>query len=117
NLPGIVPEHVRLIVDFRHPDPAGFERMQADIKRVIAAAEAKARVSIEATEGWSWGTSLFAPECIELLKATAVELGLPYPEMRSQAAHAAYAGAELAPTVMIFTPLSQRDQPQHQRGG
>jgi len=104
NLPGIVPEHVRLIVDFRHPDPAGFERMQADIKRVIAAAEAKARVSIEATEGWSWGTSLFAPECIELLKATAVELGLPYREMLSQAGHDAYAVAELAPTVMIFTP-------------
>ena len=104
NLPGIVPEHVRLIVDFRHPDLAGFERMQADIKRVIAAAEAKARVSIEATEGWSWGTSLFAPECIELLKATAVELGLPYREMLSQAGHDAYAVAELAPTVMIFTP-------------
>jgi len=104
NLPGIIPEHVRLIVDFRHPDTAGFERMHADIKQVIAAAEAKARVAVEVTEGWSWGTSLFAPECIELLKDTAVELGLPYREMLSQAGHDAYAVAELAPTVMIFTP-------------
>ena len=104
NLPGIIPEHVRLIVDFRHPDSAGFERMRADIERAIAAAEAKARVVIEVTEGWSWGTSLFAPECIELLKDTAVELGLPYREMLSQAGHDAYAVAELAPTVMIFTP-------------
>jgi beta-ureidopropionase / N-carbamoyl-L-amino-acid hydrolase len=104
NLPGIIPEHVRLIVDFRHPDSAGFERMRADIERAIVAAETKARVVIEVTEGWSWGTSLFAPECIELLKDTAVELGLPYREMLSQAGHDAYAVAELAPTVMIFTP-------------
>jgi len=104
NLPGIIPEHVRLIVDFRHPDAVGFERMHADIKEAIAAAEAKARVAIEVTEGWSWGTSLFAPECIELLKDTAIELGLPYREMLSQAGHDAYAVAELAPTVMIFTP-------------
>jgi N-carbamoyl-L-amino-acid hydrolase len=104
NLPGIVPEHVRLIVDFRHPDPDGFAHMHADIKGAIAAAEAKARVVIKVTEGWSWGTSLFAPECIELLKVTAVELGLPYREMLSQAGHDAYAVAELAPTVMIFTP-------------
>jgi len=104
NLPGIIPEHVRLIVDFRHPDPTGFDRMHADIKQAIAAAETKARVAVEVTEGWSWGTSLFAPECIELLKDTAARLGLPYREMLSQAGHDAYAVAELAPTVMIFTP-------------
>jgi N-carbamoyl-L-amino-acid hydrolase len=104
NLPGIVPEHVQLIVDFRHPDPAGFERMHADIKKAIAAAQVKARVGIKVTEGWSWGTSLFAQECIELLKQTAAELGLAYREMLSQAGHDAYAVAEVAPTVMIFTP-------------
>ena len=104
NLPGIIPEHVRLIVDFRHPDPAGFERMHAEIKAAVTAVETKARVSITVTEGWSWGTSLFAPECIALLKDTAAELGLPYREMLSQAGHDAYAVADLTPTVMIFTP-------------
>ena len=104
NLPGIVPEQVRLIVDFRHPDPAGFERMYTQIKAAIAAAEAKARVTIAATEGWSWGTSLFAPECISLLKSTASDLGLPFREMLSQAGHDAYAVAGLTPTAMIFTP-------------
>ena len=56
------------------------------------------------TEGWRWGTSLFAPECIALLKETAGELGLPYREMLSQAGHDAYAVADLTPTAMIFTP-------------
>ena len=104
NLPGIVPEQVRLIVDFRHPEPAGFERMHTQIKAAIAAVEAKARVIITLAEGWSWGTSLFDPQCIELLKATASDLGLPFLEMLSQAGHDAYAVADLVPTAMIFTP-------------
>jgi N-carbamoyl-L-amino-acid hydrolase len=104
NLPGIVPEQVRLIVDFRHPEPAGFERMYTEIKAAIAAVEAKARVVISVAEGWSWGTSLFDPQLIELLKDTACELGLPFREMLSQAGHDAYAVAELVPTAMIFTP-------------
>jgi N-carbamoyl-L-amino-acid hydrolase len=104
NLPGIVPEQVRLIVDFRHPEPAGFESMHTEIKAAIAAVEAKARVIITVAEGWSWGTSLFDPQCIELLKDTASDLGLPFREMLSQAGHDAYAVADLVPTAMIFTP-------------
>ena len=104
NLPGIVPEHVRLLIDFRHPDPAGFERMHTAIKAAVVVVEAKARVAITMAEGWSWGTSLFAPECIALLKDTAAELGLPYREMLSQAGHDAYVVADLTPTAMIFTP-------------
>jgi N-carbamoyl-L-amino-acid hydrolase len=78
--------------------------MHAEIKAAVTAVETKARVTITVTEGWSWGTSLFAPECIALLKDTAAELGLPYREMLSQAGHDAYAVADLTPTVMIFTP-------------
>ena len=104
NLPGIVPEQVRLIVDFRHPEPGGFERMHAEIKAAIVAVEAKACVVMTVTEGWSWGTSLFDAQCIELLKDTASDLGLPFREMLSQAGHDAYAVAELAPSAMIFTP-------------
>jgi len=104
NLPGIVPEAVRLLIDFRHPDPAGFERMHGEIRAAIVMAEAKARVSMTVAEGWRWGTSLFAPECISLLKDTASDLGLGYREMLSQAGHDAYAVADLTPTAMIFTP-------------
>jgi beta-ureidopropionase / N-carbamoyl-L-amino-acid hydrolase len=104
NLPGIVPEQVRLLIDFRHPEAAGFEKMYTEIKAAIAAAEAKARVVITLAEGWSWGTSLFAAECITLLKETASDLGLPCREMLSQAGHDAYALADLTPTAMIFTP-------------
>jgi N-carbamoyl-L-amino-acid hydrolase len=93
-----------LTIDFRHIDPDRFQVMRTEIDTEIAAAAKKANVGIEVAEGWSWGTDLFAPECIELLKSTAAELGLPYREMRSQAGHDAYAVATMAPTAMIFTP-------------
>jgi beta-ureidopropionase / N-carbamoyl-L-amino-acid hydrolase len=104
NLPGTYAEQVKLTIDFRHVDAARFQAMRAEIDTAIAAAAKKANVEIEVAEGWSWGSDLFAPECIELLRATAKELGMSYREMRSQAGHDAYAVATMAPTAMIFTP-------------
>ena len=104
NLPGTYAEHVKLTIDFRHIDAVRFAAMRKEVDAAIAVSAKKANVEIEVAEGWSWGTELFAPECIELLKSTAKELGLPYREMRSQAGHDAYAVATMAPTAMIFTP-------------
>jgi N-carbamoyl-L-amino-acid hydrolase len=104
NLPGTYAEQVKLTIDFRHADPARFEAMRKEVDAAIAAAGGKANVEIDVEEGWRWGTEMFAPDCIELLKATARDLGLPYREMRSQAGHDAYAVATVAPTAMIFTP-------------
>ncbi len=104
NLAGTYAEQVKLTIDFRHIDADRFKAMRAEVDAAIVAAAKKANVEIEVSEGWSWGSELFAPECIELLKTTAKELGLPYREMRSQAGHDAYAVATLAPTAMIFTP-------------
>ena len=104
NLAGTYAEQVKLTIDFRHIDADRFKSMRAEVDAAIADAAKKANVEIEVAEGWSWGSELFAPECIELLKSTADELGLPYREMRSQAGHDAYAVATMAPTAMIFTP-------------
>ncbi|SJZ33889.1 N-carbamoyl-L-amino-acid hydrolase [Enhydrobacter aerosaccus] len=104
NLPGTYAETVKLTIDFRHIDPKRFDVMRQEVDAAIAASAKKANVEIEVAEGWSWGTDLFAPECIALLKDTAAELGMPYREMRSQAGHDAYAMATLTPTAMIFTP-------------
>jgi len=104
NLAGTDAEQVKLTIDFRHIDEGRFKSMRAEVDAAIAAAAKKANVEIEVAEGWSWGSELFAPECIELLKSTAKDLGLPYREMRSQAGHDAYAVATMAPTAMIFTP-------------
>ena len=107
NLAGTYAEQVKLTLDFRHIDAARFDAMGKEVRAAIAASASKANVEIEVSEGWSWGTELFAPDCIELLRTTARELGLPYREMRSQAGHDAYAVATMAPTAMIFTPCHE----------
>ena len=104
NLPGTYAEEVKLTLDYRHIDQNRFEAMGREIEAAIAGAANKANVEIEIAQGWSWGSELFAPECIDLLRTTAQELGLQYREMRSQAGHDAYAVATMAPTAMIFTP-------------
>lgn len=104
NLAGTYAEQVKLTIDFRHIDAGRFQAMRKEIDAAIAASAQKANVDIGIEEGWSWGSELFAPECIELLKSTARDLGMPYREMRSQAGHDAYAVATMAPTAMIFTP-------------
>jgi beta-ureidopropionase / N-carbamoyl-L-amino-acid hydrolase len=104
NLPGTYAEQAKLTIDFRHVDGTRFQSMREEIDAAIAAAARRANVTIEIADGWSWGTDLFAPEIIDLLKTTADELGLRYREMRSQAGHDAYAVATLVPTAMIFTP-------------
>jgi len=104
NLPGTYAEEVKLTLDYRHIDQERYEAMGQEIRAAIEVAARKANVEIDVAEGWSWGSELFAPECIELLRTTARELGLPYREMRSQAGHDAYAVATMAPTAMIFTP-------------
>ncbi len=71
NLAGTYAEQVKLTIDFRHIDADRFKAMRAEVDAAIAAAAKKANVEIEVAEGWSWGSELFAPECIELLKTTA----------------------------------------------
>ncbi|MFY7963057.1 MAG: Zn-dependent hydrolase [Elsteraceae bacterium] len=107
NLPGTYAEEVKLTIDFRHIDHGRFAEMRKAVDAAIVEAGRKANVEIEVFEGWSWGSELFDPECIALLKSTAEELGMPYREMRSQAGHDAYAVATMAPTAMIFTPCHE----------
>jgi beta-ureidopropionase / N-carbamoyl-L-amino-acid hydrolase len=107
NLAGIIPEQVCLLIDFRHPQKSGFERMHAAITAAVAAAAEKARVKATVREGWTWGSVAFASEMIALLKHTAAALKLPYREMLSQAGHDAYALSAVTPTVMIFTPCHE----------
>jgi N-carbamoyl-L-amino-acid hydrolase len=101
---GTYAEQVKLTIDFRHIDGDRFLAMRKDVDAAIAAAAKKATSRSTSRKAGAGAASCSRPECIELLKSTARELGLPYREMRSQAGHDAYAVATMAPTAMIFTP-------------
>jgi N-carbamoyl-L-amino-acid hydrolase len=107
NLFGIIPDSVRLTVDFRHPDGERVNDMFEEIREAMARAAEKARVSMEIVEKWTFGMVPFDADCIALLRDTARDMGLDYMEIPSQAGHDAYAIARVAPTCMIFTPCRE----------
>jgi len=104
NLYGIIPDRVEIGVDFRHPDGNCMAEMSRGIDQAVRDAAARAQVTCEMADQWSFGGFSFANELVSLLRSTATEMDLPYLDMRSQAGHDAYSIAKVTPTVMIFTP-------------
>jgi N-carbamoyl-L-amino-acid hydrolase len=104
NKPGILSDWAQITFDVRHDDPATAKAMAAAAEAAIPAAAAKANVTMKVLDRWHWGGKMFAPELIDLVRATARGLGHATRDLPSQAGHDAYYLARVAPTAMIFTP-------------
>ncbi len=104
NKPGIVSEWAQFSIDCRHPDKATAAQMMAEIEQAIEEAADKANVDMEIGTRWEFDGASFDPELIELMRATAKEMGVPYKELLSQAGHDAYHIAKVCPATMIFSP-------------
>jgi beta-ureidopropionase / N-carbamoyl-L-amino-acid hydrolase len=103
-IPGIISEWARLNIDFRHPNPAGAERMRTEILHAIEEQAARAKVSYEIKNAWTFGEPGFSADVIAVLEQSAVALGHAWRGIHSQAGHDAYNIATVAPAAMIFTP-------------
>lgn len=107
NLTGILPEWSIVVMDFRHPTIEGVERMRQEVEAAIPEAAKKANVEMEIIETWRFGDEAFDPECIELCRQAARDLGIPYLDMQSQAGHDAYNMTRICPTAMLFAPCDK----------
>lgn len=101
---GILPDWAEVTVDIRHPEKETARKMADEVRAAIAEAGVKGNVDVEVVKEWKFTCDDFSPECIDLLRTKANELGIPYKEMLSQAGHDAYHIAKVAPTAMIFSP-------------
>lgn len=101
---GILPDWAEVTVDIRHPDRETAQNMANEVREAIDESARKARVDVEVVKEWEFGCDDFSPECIDLLREKADELGIGYKELLSQAGHDAYHIARVAPTAMIFSP-------------
>jgi N-carbamoyl-L-amino-acid hydrolase len=86
NSRNVIPGHVFLTVDFRHPDDAVLEHA---IRKV-----------------WDSPAVRFDADCIAAVRAGAEKAGLPMRDMVSGAGHDAAYIARVAPTTMIFVPCA-----------
>lgn len=107
NKPGIISDRATLFVDFRSPDKELTETMEAEIRHALVDCAQRSRTDIAIGDAWSFNTPVFDAELQDLIRNAASGQGVELMELRSQAGHDAYNIANIAPSVLIFTPCDE----------
>ena len=107
NAVGILPEFAQVTIDFRHPEVSGAARMLADVEAAIKDSAVRGNVEFEIVDRWRYGDERFDPDCVQLVRNAADDLGIRYMDMQSQAGHDAYNMTHVCPTVLVFCPCEK----------
>lgn len=104
NSPNVVPGHVELMVEFRHPDVAVLDVMTSQLYALLKDVEARTAVSIQVNQELDSATINFDPRIIDAVEKAAESTGLTSRRMISGAGHDACQVNGLMPSGMIFIP-------------
>jgi len=104
NSRNVIPGEVRFSIEFRHPDEAEVDRIDATFPTAAAAIAAACGVKLELKKLFRITRQPFDPGCVDLVRQAAAKLGLSAREIVSGAGHDAVYVARHVPTAMIFTP-------------
>ncbi|MFZ1428741.1 MAG: Zn-dependent hydrolase [Geminicoccaceae bacterium] len=104
NSRNVVPGEVFFCVDFRHPDEAVLDRMEAQFRAALPEVMAPLQLEFEEKRIWESPAVAFDPELIDCVRKGAEQAGYPMRDMVSGAGHDACYIARVAPTTMIFVP-------------
>jgi N-carbamoyl-L-amino-acid hydrolase len=99
-----IPGRVFFTVDFRHPEEAILNKMDAALRQACEA-EAKAiGLTLDFKEIWYSPPVKFARECVSAVEGAAKSLGYASMPIISGAGHDAVYLSRVAPTAMVFVP-------------
>jgi beta-ureidopropionase / N-carbamoyl-L-amino-acid hydrolase len=104
NSRNVIPGEVRFSVEFRHPDEAEVDRLDAQFPREAGFIAHDCGVALELTKLFRIPAQPFDPACVDLVRQGAAKLGYSAREIVSGAGHDAVYVARHVPTAMIFTP-------------
>ncbi len=104
NSRNVIPGEVRFSVEFRHPDEAEVDRLDAQFPREAGFIARDCGVALELTKLFRIPAQPFDPSCVELVRQGAAKLGYSARDIVSGAGHDAVYVARHVPTAMIFTP-------------
>ncbi len=104
NSRNVVPGEVRFSVEFRHPDEAEIERLDAQFPREAGFIARDCGVSLQLTQLFKIPAQPFDPSCVELVREATNRLGFTSRDIISGAGHDAVYAARHVPAAMIFTP-------------
>ena len=106
NSRNVIPGEVFLTMDFRHPEGAVLDAMEAEVVRAIAEIGAETKLAIDWKRIWDSPPVAFDPDCIACVREGAEKAGLPAREIVSGPGHDAAYISRVAPTTMIFVPCA-----------
>ena len=104
NSRNVIPGHVFLTVDFRHPIAAQLVSMDHALRDGVARLTKESGLTIELTEIWTSPVTAFDTACVTAVREAATTLGFSHRDITSGAGHDAVYMARVAPTAMIFVP-------------
>jgi len=95
---------VRLTVDIRHPETAGFDKLDHGLRSASQLIMAERNVAIAVDEIWVSPPIAFDGACVEAVRGAARLMGYDHMDIVSGAGHDAVYVSRVAPTAMVFVP-------------
>ncbi len=106
NSRNVIPGEVFFTVDFRHPQDAVLDLMEAKLRAALKGILGPLNLAYEETCIWAAPPVKFAPELIDCVRVGAAKAGFTSRDIISGAGHDAAYVARVAPTTMIFVPCA-----------
>ena len=99
-----VPGLARFTLDFRHPDDAVVDRMDASLRALLQESAERRGLGLQVNLRVSQAGMRFDEHICDLLEAACVESGVRWRRMTSSAGHDAQLIGRLCPAAMLFVP-------------
>lgn len=106
NSRNVVPGEVAFTVDLRHPEDAVIDRMEADLRALLAEILPPRGLTYEESLFWNSPAVRFDPRLVDCVERAAAKGGHRHRRMVSGAGHDAVYVSRVAPTTMIFVPCT-----------
>jgi N-carbamoyl-L-amino-acid hydrolase len=100
----VVPKGARVSLEFRSPEAAQLDALEAELHREALAAADRHALGVEGTAVGRWEPIALDPGVREVIASAAAGLDLTAIELPSGAGHDAQALAAVTPSGMIFVP-------------
>ena len=104
NSRNVIPGRVFLTVDFRHPEQAALDAMDAALREAVPEICGKRDVTAEITQIFDTAPLDFDARCVTAIRAAAQKLGYSHRDVTSGAGHDAVHMGMVGPAAMVFTP-------------
>ena len=104
NSPNVVPGHVELMVEFRHPEISALDAMTVQLHSLLKDVESQSTVIVDVNQELDSATIHFDEQIIDAIENAAESSGFTSQRMISGAGHDACQINGLMPSGMIFIP-------------